>query len=766
MKKKPVFAILITGLMIATAFFGCIGEKEIGKKGTETEKELDWIDLNKNGIKDPYEDPSLPFKERTKDLVSRMTFEEKIPQMQVYAPAIERLGIPAYNWRNECLHGAGVRKDGVHTVFPQAIGMAAAWNPDLIYKVSTAISDEARAEYHKAVAEVDYNRKHDIGVKDWGLTFWSPVINIGRDPRWGRTEEGYGEDPYLTSRIGVAFVKGLQGEDPRYLKAVSTPKHFAVNNEEDRRHYGSADVDERILREYYLPHFKVCVKESNAQGIMGAYNAINGVPCCANKTLLTDILRNEWGFDGFVVSDLGAIADIYEPVPLGHHYVSTAKEATALALKAGIDLDDKGGSKGTYRQNLEKALKDGLISEEDIDRALRQLFTVRFRLGMFDPPEMVPYSKISYEVVDCEEHRALALQTAHEAIVLLKNEDNLLPLDKDKIKSIAVIGPNADETKFGGYSSEASKAISPLEGIENKVFDKGIEVKYAKGCSVTGKGILGFYKAINIAKNSDVAIVVVGIKEGEGGDQKNLDLPSAQEDLIQGISGVNKNTIVVLNAGSVITMNNWIDSVPATIEMWYGGEEGGTALADILFGDYNPGGRLPLTFYKSIDQLPPMNDYDIRKGRTYMYMKEEPLFPFGYGLSYTEFEYSNLKLDQKKIGLDGKLKISVDVKNIGDRKGDEVVQLYIQDVERSTGDQPIKQLRGFKRITLDSGEAKTINFELKSEDLAFYDEDLNFIVEPGTIEVMMGSSSKDIRLIDSFEITESLKPTEEWKILG
>ena len=695
-----------------------------------------FLDLNKNGIKDPYEDPTLSFEERVRDLISRMTLEEKISQMENHAPSIDRLGIPEYEWWNEALHGyAGPFPDPyvpemgeIATVFPQAIGMAATWDPDLIYQVSTVISDEARA----------LNRGE-------GRNFWSPEINMARDSRWGRTEETYGEDPYLTLKMGVAFIRGLQGEN-HYLKSIATPKAFAVYSEENRRHSGSAIVDERLLREYYLPHFRACIQEGKAQSVMVAYNAVNGVPCCANRALLA-ILR-DWGFEGFVVTDCGAIENIYEPPPHGHGYVRTAEEAVALAVNAGCDLiciiglpNSLCEGNGGILKELKKGVEDGLVSEETIDRAVTRLFRARFQLGLFDPPEMVPYAQIPHDVVNCEKHRDLALRTAREGIVLLKN-DNILPLDREEIKSIVVMGPNAIETKFGGYSGVASKAVSPLEGIKNKVTPS--KVRYIEGCKIERSSFDEIKEATKAAEESDVAIIVVGIQEGEFSDREDLKLPGSQEDLILKVAEVNKNTIVVLNAGGVVTMENWIDRAPTVIEMWYGGEEGGTALADVLFGDYNPGGRLPLTFYRSMDKLPPIEDYDIRKGKTYLYLKEEPRFPFGHGLSYTKFEYSNLKIDPEK-SRKRDVRISLDVKNVG-RKGDEVVQLYIHDVEREAQDQPIKQLRGFKRITLDSGESKKVNFVLKPGDLAFYDERLNFIVEPGELDVMIGSSSEDIRL--------------------
>lgn len=830
----------------------------------------------------PYMDTSLSFEERAKDLVSRMTLEEKVSQMQNDAPAIERLGVQKYEWWNECLHG--VARAGVATVFPQAIGLASMWDPDFMNKIATAISDEARAKHEKAASEGNFGRYY-------GLTFWTPVINIARDPRWGRTEETYGEDPHLTSRLAVSFIEGLQGDDPKYLKLVATPKHYALNNEEERRHSGSSDADERLIMNYYLPHFKTAITEGKAWSVMCAYNAVNGIPSCANDWLLTTLLRNNWGFNGYVVSDCGAIADMYNKYPQGHGYVETPEEASSLAVKAGCELSCTFTNDYSYLVN---AVKQGLISEEEIDKAVTKLFEVRFRLGMFDPPEMVKYTQIPYSVVDSQEHRQLALEAARKAIVLLKN-DNILPLKKDTIKSIAVIGPNANETKFGAYSGVASKAVSPFEGIKNKV---GNSVTFSKGCFIDGPpsipsqylvtsdpslgehGLKGEYfnnkdlsgepalvrldeeidfnwddnspdwnkvywegfsvrwtgqfiapetgnfefslytddgsrlyindellidswtdrgsapeeakgsikleegkpvnikieyyqngwnstarlgsnyftdqymnEAVEIAKEAQLVVVVAGVAEVEEKDRMDLTLPGLQNNLIDQVSSVNKNTIVVLNAGSVVDMTKWIDKVGAVVEMWYGGEEAGTALADVLFGDYNPGGKLPITFYKSDEQLLPMDDYDITKGRTYMYLKDKPQFAFGHGLSYTTFEYSDLQVESDNKG-NGK--VSVVVENVGKQKGDEVVQLYIHDVARSTNDQPIKQLIGFKRTTLEPGQAKKITFYITPSLLGFYNKDLDLIVEPGDFDILVGSSSDDIRLQDKLSVNELL----------
>ncbi len=684
-----------------------------------------------------YKDPTLSIEKRVDDLISRMTLEEKISQMLNNAPAIERLDVPQYDWWNECLHG--VARAGIATVFPQAIGLAATWNTDLIHRVATAISDEARAKHHEAVRK---------GIREiyTGLTFWSPNINIFRDPRWGRGQETYGEDPYLTSRIGVAFVKGLQGDDPRYLKVVATPKHFAVHSgpEKDRHHF-DARVGERDLRETYLPAFKVCVQEGKAVSIMGAYDRTNGEPCCASKTLLQDILRDEWGFDGYVVSDCGAIGDIFKT----HRVAKTAQEAAALAAGAGCDLNC-----GETYGALLIAVGQGLISEGIIDRAVKRLFTALFRLGMFDSPEMVPYAQIPFDVNDCQEHRELALQTARESIVLLKNENNFLPLDKG-LKSIAVIGPNADDVQvlLGNYHGTPSQAITPLEGIRNRVSPQ-TEVFYARGCGISRNYTQSFTQAVELAKKSDIAIVIVGLSqkiEGEEGqeegveagqssqgDRTDLALPGAQQDLLKAIHATGTPLVVVLINGSAVSVNWANEHAQAIVEAWYPGEEGGTAIADVLFGDYNPGGRLPVTFYKSVDQLPPFTDYRM-EGRTYRYFRDESLFPFGYGLSYTKFMYSNLKVRPKKVAPGENVEISVQVENIGGRSGDEVVQLYLTDVAASVP-VPIRQLQGFERIPLAAGEKKMVRFTLTSGQMSLIDARGNRVVEPGEFMVAVGGN--------------------------
>ena len=684
-----------------------------------------------------YLNPDLPPRERAADLVSRMTLEEKVGQMINTAPAIERLGVPEYDWWNECLHG--VARAGIATVFPQAIGLAATWNVDLLGRIAEVIADEARAKHHDAV-------RRGNRARYYGLTFWSPNINIFRDPRWGRGQETYGEDPYLTARLGVAFVKGLQGDDPRYLKLVATPKHYAVHSgPEHARHHFDARVDVRDLRETYLPAFKATVQEGGAWSIMGAYNRTNGEPCCASPTLLQKILRDEWGFEGYVVSDCGAINDIH----LRHKVVATPAEAAALAVRAGCDLEC-GWCGGTYAA-LTEAVQQGLISEAEIDTAVIRLFEARMRLGMFDPAERVPYAQIPLSVNDSPAHRALALQAARESIVLLKNAGDLLPLAKD-LKTLAVIGPNADVTDvlLGNYNGFPSKAVTPLEGIRAKVGAQ-TQVLYAPGCGVRDAATDGFPAAVAAARKADVAILVLGLDqslEGEEGQQEGvaaglhsqgdrdgLDLPGMQEDLLQAVHATGTPVVLVLLNGSPISVNWAAEHVPAIVEAWYPGEEGGTALADVLFGDYNPAGRLPVTFPKSPADLPPFEDYRMA-GRTYRYSDAAPLFSFGYGLSYTRFAYANLQVAAEVKTGEG-MTVSVDVSNVGERTGDEVVQLYVRAQDAPVA-APVRHLEGFCRITLQPGETRTVTFTLRPEQLSVITDDGRRMVVPGEFGVWVG----------------------------
>ncbi|HEX6046839.1 MAG TPA: glycoside hydrolase family 3 C-terminal domain-containing protein [Pyrinomonadaceae bacterium] len=804
-----------------------------------------------------------------------MTLEEKIGQMVNNTPAIERLGVPAHDYWNEALHG--VARSGIATVFPQAIGLAATWDTDLMYQVADVISTEARAKHH------EYARHKQFG-RYQGLTFWSPNINIFRDPRWGRGQETYGEDPYLTGQMGVQFVRGLQGNDPRYFKVIATPKHYAVHSgPEPERHAFDALASERDLRETYLPAFRATILDGKAYSVMCAYNRTNGEPCCANKKLMVDILRGEWGFPGYVVSDCGAIYDIWK----FHKFVPTEMEASVLGVKAGTDL-----TCGSEYPTLIEAVKKGMISEAEIDTSVKRLLTARFKLGQFDPPEMVPYARIPFSQNDTDEHRQIALKTARESIVLLKNANRTLPLKKD-VKSIAVIGPNADlpETLWGNYNGTASRLFTPLAGIRNAVAtttkvtyalgstlagepfvsvpasaltvngtDPGVKAEYfnnqeLRGPAATvrtdkridfdwgrynptpeltgnnfsvrwtgkltppesGNYTLGFtaddgarlyidgkllvdawesnptktvtkeialeagrsydlrmeyfqYQRENIAKlvwsyprmterlmreavtaarESEVSVLVLGISarlEGEempvqiegfrGGDRTEISLPKSQEALLKAVVATGKPVVAVLLSGSALAVNWANDNVPAILHAWYPGGEGGTAIADVMFGNYNPAGRLPVTFYKSVDQLPPFTDYGMA-GRTYRYFKGEPLYPFGYGLSYTKFDYSNLRFSAKSVKAGGPVKVSVDVKNAGEITGDEVVQLYLTDVAASAP-VPIRTLVGFDRITLKPGEKQTVTFTITPRQMSLIDEQGKRVIEPGEFAISVG----------------------------
>jgi beta-glucosidase len=696
----------------------------------------------------PFQNPALSLEVRVNDLVARMTTEEKISQMMNAAPAIDRLGIPEYNWWNECLHG--VARAGLATSFPQAIGMGATWDQDLIFRVSTTISDEARAKYHEFIR----NGSRKIYQ---GLTFWSPNVNIFRDPRWGRGQETYGEDPFLTGKIAVQFVKGLQGDDPKYFKTIATLKHFAVHSgPEPERHSFDAVTDERDFRDTYLPQFEMGIKEGKAYSVMCAYNRYKGETCCGSSKLLNGILRTEWGFEGYVVSDCGAISDIYR----GHKVVATPAEAAALGVKSGTDLE----CANVYR-NLKESLEKNLITIQDIDVALKRLFTARFRLGMFDPPEMVKYSQIPYSEVDCEKNKALAKETALKSIVLLKNKDNTLPLKKN-IGTVAVIGPNSDQSfvLLGNYNGTPSDPITPLRGIKEKLAGVS-EVLYAQGCPWAA-GMPGQKspeelkaEALEVAGKANVIIMCMGITprlEGEemrvtvdgfkGGDRTRIDLPDVQQDLIKTINALGKPVILVLLNGSALAINWEKDNIPAILETWYGGQAAGQALADVIFGDYNPGGRLPVTFYKSVNDLPSFEDYNMTN-RTYRYFTGEPLFPFGFGLSYTTFSYKKLKINTT-VHQGDSVKVAISVKNTGKLAGDEVVELYLKDLTADVP-VPIHALKGFTRIHLNPGETKSVVLTLSPEAFSIIDTDNQRKVKPGKFEVFVGDHQPDNKTVKS-----------------
>ncbi len=681
-----------------------------------------------------FTNPELPVVERVRDLVARMTTEEKISQMQHEAPAIPRLGIPEYNWWNECLHG--VARAGKATVFPQAIGLAASFNPDLMFRVASAISDEARAKHHQAIRQG--NR-----AQYFGLTFWSPNINIFRDPRWGRGHETYGEDPYLTSRMGVSFVKGLQGSHQRYLKLVATPKHYAVHSgPEPKRHSFDARVGGRDLVETYLRAFRTCVIEGGAFSVMGAYNRVNGEPCCASRVLLQHYLREQWGFRGYVVSDCGAICDIHQ----GHRVASDAPDAAARAVKAGCDLE----CGCTYRA-IGDALRRGLITEADIDRCVGRLMEARMRLGMFDPEQTNPWAAIPPERVHCAEHRLLALESARQSVALLKNTGGLLPLDACKIRKIAVFGPTAFDhgVLLGNYYGYSGALTTILEGIVNAA-SPGTNVEYAKGCELAGGKPADERHVQWVTSGADVIIAVLGYapslegEEGEtgdseivlGGDRRILHLPGHQLDLLKKLHATGKPVILVLTGGSPIEVSWAAENIPAILAVFYPGEEGGNAVADVLFGRFNPAGRLPFTVPASLDQVPDFEDYSMR-GRTYRFMEGTPLYRFGHGLSYTTFRYSNLRVSPERSNGKDQIEVTATVQNTGPVAGDEVVQLYLADTMASVP-VPVRHLEGVQRVHLKPGETRQVRFVLLPEQLAAYQDDGEPFIEPGDFTVSVG----------------------------
>lgn len=699
-----------------------------------------------------YLDPSQPAEQRASDLISRLTLEEKAILLNHNGPEIARLGILSDKW-NQCLHG--VVWDRPTTMFPVSIAMAATWNPARIHEVATAISDEARAIYNL------WHQDPSVRAQHKGLIYRAPVINISRNPYWGRINECYGEDPFLTGRIGVAFVTGLQGDDPKHLKLVSTLKHYAVNNVEKDRQKLSATVSERMLYEYWLPHFHDCIVEGQAQSIMASYNAINGVPSNINPLLLTDILKHQWGFQGFVVSDLGGVNTMVN----GHLQGKVSfEEAVARSLNAGCDFSD-----AEFMKYIPAAVRQGLVPEARVDDALFLVLRDRIRLGEFDPPEQVSFSRISTNVICSTAHRELALQTARESMVLLKNERSFLPLDNRKLKRIAVIGPHAAMFTPGGYSGKPDQPVNPLQGIRNHVAP-GTEITYAKGCEIAPEvrrranasdassaadETASIKAAADAARKAEVAILFLGTTErieSEGRDRTSLSLPGRQEELLEAVCAANPRTVLVLlNAGPLALP--WAKKhVPAILEAWWNGVEGGDAIADVLFGDYNPAGRLPLTVYTSESQVPPQDEYDITKGFTYMYLRGEPLFAFGHGLSYTTFKYRSLKLTSSRITTDGDFAATTKVTNTGKRASDEVVQLYVHEI-KPVVKRPAKELRGFKRIHLEPGETQTVTITVPGSKLAFYDENTHaFRVNPGRFQIMIGASSDDIRQRAEIEV--------------
>jgi beta-glucosidase len=697
-----------------------------------------------------WKDDSQPTDLRVKDLVSRLSLAEKVQQMRNGAAVIPQLGIPAYDFWSECLHG--VAREGNATVFPQAIGMAATWDVPLVHEEAGVIATEARAKFN------DFTSKHDgNSTRYHGLTFWTPNINIFRDPRWGRGQETYGEDPFLTARLGVAFILGLQGDDPKYVEALACAKHFAVHSgPEPLRHVFDVEPSERDFYETYLPQFEAAVREGHVGAVMGAYNSVYGMPACANPLLLTDLLRRQWGFTGHVVSDCGAIYDIYA----NHKFTASPEEAAADAVKAGDDL-----CCGTDYNALLRAAKEGLVSEHQIDTAVSRLFEARFRLGLFDPPGKVPFAQIPIMENDTPEHEALALKVAHESIVLLKN-DGVLPLDRAKIKRIAVIGANADSVPvlLGNYNGTPSRPVTILAGIKAAA-GTNCEVVYEPGCplalhtNIAGEmSVEKWTKAIAAAWSADVVIYVGGISpqlEGEemkvsydgfnGGDRTRIELPSQQTELLKALAVSGKPVIFVNCSGSAIAMPWEAEHLPAIVQAWYPGEQGGHAVADVLFGDVNPAGRLPITFYRSTEDLPVFENYAM-SNRTYRYFGGTPLFAFGHGLSYTKFDYATAALDKSRYTANDTAKISFLLKNSGARDGDEVAQIYFQHVN-ATQPQPKLALCGFTRIHLEPGQGARIVMDIPLERFRYWDTNQKqYVVEPGDYELLVGAASDDIRL--------------------
>ena len=840
-----------------------------------------------NEYRYPYQDTKLDFENRAEDLVSRMTLEEKVGQLTHYASKVEHLGIPQYNWWNECLHG--VARAGKATVFPQAIGMAATFDREMMFLMADVTSTEARAKYH------DFDARDKRGMYQ-GLTFWSPNINIFRDPRWGRGHETYGEDPYLTGEMGVQFIKGLQGDDPRYLKVVATSKHYAVHSgPEPLRHEFDAVIGERDFRDTYLPAFKKTVEQGKVYSVMCAYNRYMGEPCCGSIPLQEELLRGELGFEGYIVSDCGAISDFHA----GHDVVGTSEQAAALGVLSGTDLNC-----GQQYSSLVEAVEQGLIAEAQIDVVVRRLMLARMKLGMFDPPEMVPWSDIPLDVVACDSHRTVAQEMARKSIVLLKNE-GVLPLSRD-LEKVAVIGPNAHnvDVQYGNYNGTPVDPVSVYDGIKVKL-GSGAEVRLALGTPhheglpylvpvpegifftdregtnpglkasfyanleasgdpiqvrtdptvdyywwdgeppldgleddfysvewtgylVPGKsgthaiGVEGKYflfifegdtlirhnnihhpnktyrkvdlvagrayrvtvamkdqhgdaplaihweepgrplqwEAVQAASWADHVVLVMGLTarlEGEemrgleldgfdAGDRTSLDLPVVQQRLIRRIAATGKPVTLVLMTGSAVSINAAHEQVPAILQAWYGGEAAGTAVADVLFGDYNPAGRLPVTFYRSVDDLPVFENYDMA-GRTYRYFEGEVLYPFGHGLSFSDFSYDNLILEKQEIAQDESFTVSVEVTNAGQLDGEEVVQMYIRKSDSKVV-RPLKELRGFERIFINRGQTRVVTMTLGPEELSCYDTDAGeYRVEKGEYEIMVGPSSDDSRLI-------------------
>ncbi len=689
-----------------------------------------------------YLDTSRPIGERVTDLVGRLTLEEKVSLMVHPAEGIPRLDIPGYNYWSEGLHG--VARNGRATVFPQAIGLAATWDKELVREIATAISDEARAKYHEALRRNGYTDQYQ------GLTFWSPNVNIFRDPRWGRGQETWGEDPFFTGEMAAEYVRGMQGDDPKYLKTAACAKHYAVHSGPEKdRHIFNAVITKRELYDTYLPAFKKLVVDSKVEAVMGAYNRVFGEPACASELLLDKILRGEWEFEGHVVSDCGALADFH----MYHNVTNDAVESAALALRHGCDLGCEQGC--DVFPTIPEAIQRGLISEADVDRSLERTLGTRFKLGMFDPPEDVPFTSISTDVVASQEHRELAYRAASEAVVLLKNRDKILPI-KPSTRKIFVTGPTAAslEVLLGNYYGFNERMITLLEGFAGRV-PEGMGMEYTAGATMKHPREIENTWAPDMARKSEITIACVGNssflegEEGESllsplnGDRDDISLPRSQVDYIKELASHGVRIVLVVTGGSPIALGEIEDLVEAILFIWYPGMEGGRAVADVLFGDVSPAGKLPITFPKSIDQLPPFDDYSMDK-RTYRYMTEEPLYPFGFGLSYSAFEYVDLKLAKSEINAGDELTASLTLRNTGNRTAPEVAQFYLSDLEASTL-VPLHKLIGFERVTLKPGESRTLEFTITPEMMSYFNDDGKLTLEPGEFRLEVGGCSPGTR---------------------
>lgn len=691
-----------------------------------------------------FQNPELSFDQRVDDLISQLSLEEKASLMLYNSPAIERLGIQEYNWWNECLHG--VARAGKATVFPQAIGLGATFDEKLLYRVAEAISDEARAKHHEAVRKGNY-------AQYTGLSFWSPNVNIFRDPRWGRGQETYGEDPYLTGMLGSEFVKGLQGNDDKYLKVSACAKHFAVHSgPEKSRHYFNALPNSDDFYDTYLPAFKVMI-DAGVESVMCAYNRLYDEACCGSPFLLDSILRQEWGFEGHVVSDCWALDDIWAR----HKIEDNQLNAAVVALKSGVNLNC-----GYLYKYLPEAVEEALINETEINQALKPLLLTRFKLGLFDSDEIVPFSKISVDVVNSEKHKLLAYEAAAKSVVLLKN-NGVLPLNKQELKKLFVTGPTAMDIKalVGNYNGFSVNMVTILEGIIGKV-DEGTVVNYSQGCLLNTDSVFnGFWQA----GMSDVVVASLGMNyllEGEdgdamlnnnGGDRINIKLPENQIEFIRLLREKigKKPLIVVITGGSAIAIPEILKLADAVLFAWYPGEQGGNAVADIIFGNLNPSGRLPVTFYKSVNDLPDFDDYSL-KGRTYRFFEGEALFPFGYGLSYTTFDINNFKTDKEIYDQDETIHLTLNVENTGNIDGDEVIQVYCKTINARTN-KPIKTLIRFKRLSIKKGENKTIEISVPVKEMALWDTNQKkYVVEPGKHQFLVSKNADEVILTKEIEI--------------